>query len=150
MRVKYEEFIHEGTLIILEGTVLDMMEVYDDLDEHINQLGYDVRCFGYDPYNAKDFVERWMKENGQFGVEKVRQGVKTESVPLGELKKLSEERRLLFDEQLMSFTMGNSIIILDTNGMKKLMKQHHEQKIDNVAALMDAWVAYKMNKDAFE
>lgn len=150
MRVKYEEFIREGTLIILEGTVLDMMEVYDDLDEHINQLGYDVRCFGYDPYNAKDFVERWMKENGQFGVEKVRQGVKTESVPLGELKKLSEERRLLFDEQLMSFTMGNSIIILDTNGMKKLMKQHHEQKIDNVAALMDAWVAYKMNKDAFE
>lgn len=150
MRIKYEEFIREGTLIVLEGTVLDMMEVYDDLDEHVNQLGYDVRCFGYDPYNAKEFVERWMKENGEFGVEKVRQGVKTESVPLGELKKLSEERRLLFDEQLMSFTMGNSIIIQDTNGMKKLLKQHYEDKIDNVAAMMDAWVAYKMNKDAFE
>lgn len=150
MRIKYEEFIREGTLIVLEGTVLDMMEVYDDLDEYVNQLGYDVRCFGYDPYNAKEFVERWMKENGEFGVEKVRQGVKTESVPLGELKKLSEERRLLFDEQLMSFTMGNSIIIQDTNGMKKLLKQHYEDKIDNVAAMMDAWVAYKMNKDAFE
>lgn len=150
MRIKYEEFIREGTLIVLEGTVLDMMEVYDDLDEHVNQLGYDVRCFGYDPYNAKEFVERWTKENGEFGVEKVRQGVKTESVPLGELKKLSEERRLLFDEQLMSFTMGNSIIIQDTNGMKKLLKQHYEDKIDNVAAMMDAWVAYKMNKDAFE
>lgn len=150
MRIKYEEFIREGTLIVLEGTVLDMMEVYEDLDEHVNQLGYDVRCFGYDPYNAKEFVERWTKENGEFGVEKVRQGVKTESVPLGELKKLSEERRLLFDEQLMSFTMGNSIIIQDTNGMKKLLKQHYEDKIDNVAAMMDAWVAYKMNKDAFE
>ena len=150
MRVKYEEFIHEGTLVVLEGTVLDMMEVYEDLDEHIERMGYDVRCLGYDPYNAKEFVERWMKENGSFGVEKVRQGVKTESVPLGELKKLSEERRLLFDEQLMSFTMGNSIIIKDTNGMKKLLKRRYEDKIDNVAAMMDAWVAFKMNKDAFE
>lgn len=150
MRVKYEEFIHEGTLVVLEGTVLDMMEVYEDLDEHIEHMGYDVRCLGYDPYNAKEFVERWMKENGSFGVEKVRQGVKTESVPLGELKKLSEERRLLFDEQLMSFTMGNSIIIEDTNGMKKLLKRRYEDKIDNVAAMMDAWVAFKMNKDAFE
>jgi phage terminase large subunit-like protein len=127
-----------------------MMEVYEDLDEHIEHMGYDVRCLGYDPYNAKEFVERWMKENGSFGVEKVRQGVKTESVPLGELKKLSEERRLLFDEQLMSFTMGNSIIIEDTNGMKKLLKRRYEDKIDNVAAMMDAWVAFKMNKDAFE
>ena len=150
MRVKYEEFIHEGTLVVLEGTVLDMMEVYEDLDEHIEHMGYDVRCLGYDPYNAKEFVERWMKENGSFGVEKVRQGVKTESVPLGELKKLSEERRLLFDEQLMSFTMGNSMIIEDTNGMKKLLKRRYEDKIDNVAAMMDAWVAFKMNKDAFE
>lgn len=150
MRVKYEEFIHEGTLVVLEGTVLDMMEVYEDLDEHIEHMGYDVRCLGYDPYNAKEFVERWMKENGSFGVEKVRQGAKTESVPLGELKKLSEERRLLFDEQLMSFTMGNSIIIEDTNGMKKLLKRRYEDKIDNVAAMMDAWVAFKMNKDAFE
>lgn len=150
MRVKYEEFIKEGSLIVLDGTVLDMSEVYDDLDEHIERTGYDVRCFGYDPYNAKEFVERWQKENGPFGVEKVRQGVKTESVPLGELKKLSEERRLLFDEQLMSFTMGNSIVIEDTNGMKKLLKKRYEEKIDNVAAMMDAWVAYKMNKDAFE
>ena len=150
MRVKYEEFIHEGTLVVLEGTVLDMMEVYEDLDEHIEHMGYDVRCLGYDPYNAKEFVERWMKENGSFGVEKVRQGVKTESVPLGELKKLCDERRLLFDEQLMSFTMGNSIIIEDTNGMKKLLKRRYEDKIDNVAAMMDAWVAFKMNKDAFE
>jgi phage terminase large subunit-like protein len=150
MRVKYEEFIHEGTLVVLEGTVLDMMEVYEDLDEHIEHMGYDVRCLGYDPYNAKEFVERWMKENGSFGVEKVRQGVKTESVPLGELKKLSEGRRLLFDEQLMSFTMGNSIIIEDNNGMKKVLKRRYEDKIDNVAAMMDAWVAFKMNKDAFE
>lgn len=150
MRVKYEEFIREGSLIVLDGTVLDMSEVYDDLDAHIDRTGYDVRCFGYDPYNAKEFVERWQKENGPFGVEKVRQGVKTESVPLGELKKLSEERRLLFDEQLMSFTMGNSIVIEDTNGMKKLLKKRYEEKIDNVAAMMDAWVAYKMNKDAFE
>ena len=150
MRVKYDEFIHEGTLVVLEGTVLDMMEVYEDLDEHIERMGYDVRCLGYDPYNAKEFVERWMKENGSFGVEKVRQGAKTESVPLGELKKLSEERRLLFDEQLMSFTMSNSMIIADTNGMKKLLKRRYEDKIDNVAAMMDAWVAFKMNKDAFE
>ena len=150
MRAKYNEFIREGTLIVLDGTVLDMTEVYEDLDMYIDHTGYDVRCFGYDPYNAKEFVERWQKENGPFGVEKVRQGVKTESVPLGELKKLSEERRLLFDEQLMSFTMGNSIVIEDTNGMKKLLKKRYEEKIDNVAAMMDAWVAYKMNKDAFE
>lgn len=150
MRNKYNEFIREGTLIVLEGSVLDMMEVYDDLDNYIDQTGYDVRCFGYDPYNAREFVERWCKENGQFGVEKVRQGVKTESVPLGELKKLSEERHLLFDESIMSFTMGNSITMEDTNGMRKLLKKRNDAKIDNVAALMDSWVAYKLNKDAFE
>ena len=150
MRNKYEEFINEGSLIVLDGTVLDMMEVYDDLDAHIIERGYDVRCFGYDPYNAREFVERWEAENGPFGIEKVIQGSKTESVPLGELKKLSEERMLLFDESLMSFTMGNCITLEDTNGNRKLWKQRYEHKIDNVAAMMDAYVAYKLNKEAFE
>lgn len=149
MRMKYEEFINEGSLIVLEGTVLDIETVYDDLDNHIWECGYDVRCFGYDPYNAKVFVERWERENGPFGIEKVIQGAKTESVPLGELKKLSEERMLEFDESLMSFTMGNCITIEDTNGNRKLLKKRHDQKIDNVAAMMDAYVAYKANKDQF-
>lgn len=150
MYEKYQEFIQEGSLIVLEGTVLDMMEVYDDLDNHISNLGYDVRCFGFDPYNAKEFVERWQLENGPFGIEKVIQGAKTESVPLGELKILASERLLLFDEQLMMFAMGNCITIEDTNGNRKLLKKRHEQKIDNVAAMMDAYVAYKANKEAFE
>ena len=150
MRSKYDEFMKEGSLIILEGTVLDMMEVYDDLDKHIIDCEYDVRCFGFDPYNAREFVTRWETENGPFGIEKVIQGAKTESVPLGELKKMSEERLLLFDEDLLSFAMGNCITLEDTNGNRKLYKKRHEQKIDCVAALMDAYVAYKLNKDAFE
>lgn len=150
MRVKYDEFIKEGSLIVLEGTVLDLTEVYDDLDDFIIDAEYDVRCFGYDPYNAKSFVERWERENGPYGIEKVPQGVKTESVPLGELKKLAEERMLLFDESLMTFTMGNCITIEDTNGNRKLLKKRHDAKIDAVAAMMDGFVAYKMNKDAFE
>lgn len=150
MRQKYEEFMKEGSLIVLEGTVLDMMEVYDDLDNHIIDSGYDVRTFGYDPYNARDFVERWEKENGPFGIEKVIQGARTESVPLGELKKLSEERLLLFDEELMSFAMGNCITLEDTNGNRKLLKKRYDQKIDAVAAMMDAYVAYKLNREAFE
>ena len=150
MRLKYEEFMNEGSLVVLEGTVLDMMDVYEDLDRHIEECQYDVRCVGYDPYNARDFVERWIRENGPFGVEKVIQGAKTESVPLGELKKLSEERLLLFDEELMSFAMGNCIALVDTNGNRKLYKQRQEQKIDAVAAMMDAFVAYKLNRDAFE
>ena len=150
MRFKYEEFMKEGSLIVLDGTVLDMMEVYDDLDSHIIEMGYDIRCFGYDPYNAKEFVERWEAENGPFGIEKVIQGVKTESVPLGELKKLSEERMLLFDEALMTFAMGNCITLEDTNGNRKLLKKRYEEKIDNVAAMMDAFIAYKLNKEAFE
>lgn len=150
MRVKYDEFIKEGSLIVLEGTVLDLTEVYDDLDDYIIDAEYDVRCFGYDPYNAKSFVERWERENGPYGIEKVQQGVKTESVPLGELKKLAEERMLLFDESLMTFTMGNCITIEDTNGNRKLLKKRHDAKIDAVAAMMDGFVAYKMNKDAFE
>lgn len=150
MRFKYEEFMKEGTLIVLDGTVLDMMEVYDDLDSHIIEMGYDIRCFGYDPYNAREFVERWEAENGPFGIEKVIQGVKTESVPLGELKKLSEERMLLFDEALMTFAMGNCITLEDTNGNRKLLKKRYEEKIDNVAAMMDAFIAYKLNKEAFE
>ena len=149
MRNKYNQFMDEGSLIVLEGTVLDMMQVYDDLDNHICELGYDVRCFGFDPYNAKEFVERWVSENSPFGVEKVIQGAKTESVPLGELKKLSEERMLLFDEDLMTFAMGNCITIEDTNGNRKLLKKRYEQKIDAVAAMMDAYIAYKANKDAF-
>ena len=150
MRFKYEEFMKEGSLIVLDGTVLDMMEVYDDLDSHIIEMGYDIRCFGYDPYNAREFVERWEAENGPFGIEKVIQGVKTESVPLGELKKLSEERMLLFDEALMTFAMGNCITLEDTNGNRKLLKKRYEEKIDNVAAMMDAFIAYKLNKEAFE
>lgn len=150
MRVKYEEFIKEGSLIVLEGTVLDMMEVYDDIDQLIIDSNIDVRSFGFDPYNAREFVERWEKENGPFGIEKVIQGVKTESVPLGELKKLAEERMLIFDQQLMMFAMGNCITLEDTNGNRKLLKKRHEQKIDNVAAMMDAYIAYKLNKEAFE
>lgn len=150
MRNKYEEFIKEGSLIVLDGAVLDMNEVYEDLDKYIIECGYDARCFGYDPYNAKEFVERWAAENGPFGIEKVPQGVKTESVPLGELKTFSEERMLLFDEQLMSFTMGNCITMEDTNGNRKLLKKRRDQKIDAVAAMLDAYVAYKLNKDAFE
>ena len=150
MRCKYEEFVKEGSLIVLEGTVLDMMEVYDDLDNHIIESNYDVRCFGYDPYNAKAFVERWETENGPFGIEKVIQGAKTESVPLGELKKLAEERLLLFDEDLMTFAMGNCIVMEDTNGNRKLLKKRYEAKIDPVASMMDAFIAYKNNKDAFE
>lgn len=150
MRIKYDEFMKEGSLIVLEGAVLDMMEVYEDLDKHIIDSDYDVRCFGFDPYNAKEFVARWETENGPFGVEKVIQGAKTESVPLGELKKLSEERMLLFDEDLFSFAMGNCITLEDTNGNRKLYKRRHEQKIDAVASIMDAYVAYKLNKDAFE
>lgn len=150
MRAKYDNFAKEGSLIVLEGTVLDMMEVYDDLDQHIIDMDYDVRCFGFDPYNAREFVERWEKENGPFGIEKVIQGAKTESVPLGELKKLAEERMLLFDEELMVFAMGNCIALEDTNGNRKLYKKRSDQKIDAVAALLDAYVAYKLNKDAFE
>lgn len=150
MRLKYDQFMDEGSLIVLDGTVLDMMQVYEDLDDHIIKLGYDVRAFGFDPYNAREFVERWERENGPFGIEKVIQGAKTESVPLGELKKLSEEKMLLFDEELMCFAMGNCITLEDTNGNRKLMKKRHEQKIDAVAALMDAYIAYKANKEAFE
>ena len=150
MRKKYEDFMAEGSLIVLEGTVLDMMEVYEDLDAHVIKYEYDIRAFGFDPYNAREFVERWERENGPYGIEKVIQGAKTESVPLGELKKLSEERLLLFDEELMSFAMGNCITLEDTNGNRKLYKKRHEQKIDAVAAMMDAYVAYKLNKDAFE
>ena len=150
MRAKYDDFMREGSLVVLDGAVLDMMEVYDDLDKHITDCDYDVRCFGYDPYNAKDFVARWASENGPFGIEKVIQGVKTESVPLGELKKLAEERMLLFDEELMSFTMGNCITMEDTNGNRKLLKKRYEAKIDAVAAMMDAFVAYKLNREAFD
>lgn len=150
MRVKYDQFMKEGSLIVLEGTVLDMMQVYDDLDNHITSCGYDVRCFGFDPYNAKDFVARWETENGPFGIEKVIQGAKTESVPLGELKKLAEQRMLLFDENLMTFAMGNCITLEDTNGNRKLLKKRYDQKIDAVAAMLDAYVAYKVNREAFE
>ena len=150
MRRKYEEFMAEGSLIVLEGTVLDMMEVYDDLDRHIMECGYDVRAFGYDPYNAKEFVTRWEGENGPFGIEKVIQGSRTESVPLGELKKLSEERMLLFDEAVMSYAMGNCIVMEDTNGNRKLLKKRYDAKIDCVAAMMDAFVAFKINREAFD
>lgn len=150
MRNKYDEFINEGSLIVLDGTVLDMIEVYEDLDNHILGCEYDVLCLGYDPYNAKEFIERWSQENGPFGIVKVPQGSKTESVPLGELKKLAEERLLLFDEEMMTFAMGNCITIEDTNGNRKLLKMRREQKIDAVAALMDAYIAYKANRDAFE
>lgn len=150
MRIKYEEFMDEGSLIVMPGTVLDMMDVYEDLDNHIAERGYDVRAFGYDPYNAREFVERWARENGEFGIVKVIQGAKTESVPLGELKKLSEDRALLFDESLMSFTMGNCITLEDTNGNRKLLKNRYDHKIDAVAAMMDAYVAYKINREEFE
>lgn len=150
MRYKYDEFAKEGSLIVMPGTVLDMMEVYEDLDNYISESQYDVRCFGYDPYNAKDFVARWESENGPFGIEKVIQGAKTESVPLGELKKLAGERLLLFDESLMTYTMGNCIAMEDTNGNRKLLKKRYDHKIDAVAAMMDAYVAYKLNRDAFE
>jgi phage terminase large subunit-like protein len=150
MRIKYDEFINEGSLQVLDGTVLDMMEVYDDLDAFIRTNEYDVRCFGFDPYNAKEFVTRWEMENGSFGIEKVIQGARTESVPLGELKILSEERKLIFDQDLMSFAMGNAVTLEDTNGNRKLLKKRAEEKIDNVSAMMDAYVAYKANKEAFE
>lgn len=150
MRQKYDDFIKEGSLIIMPGTILDMIEVYEDLDRHILSSEYDVRCLGYDPYNAREFIERWEQDNGPFGIEKVIQGAKTESVPLGELKKLAEERMLLFDEDMMSYTMGNCIVMEDTNGNRKLLKKRYEAKIDAVAALLDAFVAWKLNKDAFE
>ena len=150
MRNKYEEFMKEGSLVILEGTVLDMMQVYEDLDQHIIDCDYDVRCFGYDPYGAKEFVTRYEQENGPYGIEKVPQGAKTESIPLGELKKLSEERMLIFDESIMTFAMGNCITLEDSNGNRKLFKRKREHKIDCVAALMDAFIAWKQNKDAFE
>lgn len=150
MRIKYDEFMKEGSLVVLEGTILDMMDVYDDLDRHITDCEYDVRCFGFDPYNAREFVERWERENGPFGIEKVIQGAKTESVPLGELKNLSEQRMLLFDEDLMSYAMGNCITLEDTNGNRKLLKKRYEAKIDPVAAMLDAFVAWKLNKEAFE
>ena len=150
MRIKYDQFMEEGSLIVLDGTVLDTMQVYEDLDRHICDNQYDVRCFGFDPYNAKEFVDRWETENGPFGIVKVIQGVKTESVPLGELKKLAEDRMLLFDEELMTFAMGNCITMEDTNGNRKLLKKRYEQKIDAVAAMMDAFIAYKQNRDAFE
>ena len=150
MRAKYDQFMEEGSLIVLEGTVLDPMQVYEDLDDHIVEMGYDVRCLGYDPYNAKEFVERWASENGPFGIEKVIQGSKTESVPLGELKKMSEDRMLIFDEELMTFAMGNCITMEDTNGNRKLLKKRYEQKIDAVAAMMDAYIAFKANREAFE
>ena len=150
LRMKYEEFMKEGSLVVIDGTILDMDQVYDDLDKHIISMKYDVRCFGYDPYNAKEFVERWTLENGPFGIEKVPQGVRTESVPLGELKILAGQNMLLFDEELMSFTMGNCITLEDTNGNRKLYKKRREEKIDNVAALMDAYVSYKVHKEAFD
>ena len=150
MHTKYEEFIEEGTLIVMEGTILNMMRVYDDLDDYILKCNYDVRAFGYDPYNAKEFVERWSQENGPYGIEKVIQGVKTESVPLGELKKLAADRVLLFDEQMMSFTMGNAIVLVNTNGGRKLLKTRYDEKIDSVSALIDAYVSYKINIDTFE
>ena len=150
MRSKYDQFINEGSLIVLDGTVLDMMQVYEDLDNYIAESNYDVRCFGFDPYNAREFVERWERENGPFGIEKIIQGAKTESVPLGELKKLSEERMLIFDEDLMTFAMGNCIVMEDTNGNRKLLKKRYDAKIDPVAAMMDAFVAYKLNKESFE
>ena len=150
MRVKYDQFMKEGSLIVMPGTILDMMQVYEDLDNYISQCEYDVRCLGFDPYNAREFVERWERENGPFGIEKVIQGARTESVPLGELKKLAEERLLLFDEELMSFAMGNCITIEDTNGNRKLLKKRYDQKIDAVAAMMDAFIAFKLNREAFE
>lgn len=150
MRIKYEEFLQEGSLIVMDGTVLDHDEVYEELEKHIDSLEYDVRAFGYDPYNAKEFVERWERENSSYGVTKVIQGARTESVPLGEIKLLAEERMLIFDQQMMMFTMGNSITLEDTNGNRKLYKKRQDRKIDSVAAMMDAYVAYKAAKDMFE
>ena len=150
MRLKYDSFIKEGSLVVLEGTVLDMMEVYDDIDHHIEENSYDVNCVGFDPYNAKEFIARWETENGPFGIEKVIQGAKTESVPLGELKKLSEDRMLLFDQELMTFAMGNCVLLVDNNGNRKLYKKRADLKIDAVAAMMDAYIAYKINREAFE
>ena len=150
MRMKYEQFIEEGSLIVLEGTVLDIPDVYDDLERFIEASYYDVRTFGFDPYNAKEFVTKWEMDNGPYGIEKVIQGYKTESVPLGELKKLSEERMLIFDQDLMTFCMGNCVVLQDTNGNRKLLKNRRDQKIDSVAAMMDAYVAYKIHKDLFE
>ena len=150
MRNKYQEFINEGSLVVMEGSMLDMTQVYADLDRFIEESQYDVRCFGYDPYNALAFVERWERENGPFGIVKVVQGSRTESVPLGELKKLAEERMLLFDEEIMTFAMGNCIVSEDTNGNRKLLKKRYEAKIDPVASMMDAFVSYKLNKEAFE
>lgn len=150
MRVKYEQFMAESSLIVMEGTILDTMEVYDELDRYISASEYDVRCVGFDPYNAKEFIERWQLENGPFGIEKVIQGARTESVPLGELKKLASERMILFDQELMTFAMGNCITIEDTNGNRKLLKKRYDQKIDPVAAMMDAHVAYKRYREAFE
>lgn len=150
MRQKYDEFVEEGTLVVMPGVTLDMMDVYDDLEKFIEDCNYDIRSFGYDPYNAKEFVERWVQENGEYAVEKVIQGKKTESVPLGELKDLAEERLLLFDEALMQFAMGNCIVLEDVNGNRMLYKKRQSEKIDNVAAMLDAFVAYKLNKEAFE
>lgn len=150
MRSKYDEFIKEGSLFVMPGTVLDIMEVYDDIDRHIDEMGYDIRCFGFDPYNAREFVERWERENGSYGIEKVVQGARTESVPLGELKKLSEQRALLFDQEIMTFAMGNCIVMEDTNGNRKLLKKRYDAKIDPVAALMDAFVAFKLHREDFE
>ena len=150
MHQKYQEFINEGSLMVLNGVTIDLDEVYEDLDKHIVDENYDVRCFGYDPYNAQTFVERWTTENGPFGVVKVIQGSKTETVPLGELRAYAEERMLLFYEKIMQYTMGNAVVITDTNGNMKLMKKRYEQKIDNVSAMMDAYVAYKANKESFE
>ena len=150
MRDKYEHFINEGSLIIMNGAILDLTEVYEDLDNYIIETGYDVRSFGYDPYQAREFVERWARENGPYGIEKVPQGARTESVPLGELKTLAEERMLLFDEELMEFCMGNCIVMEDTNGNRKLLKKRNDAKIDSVASTMDAFIAYKLNKEAFE
>ena len=150
MRAKYEQFIKEGSLTVMDGTILDMMEVYEDVDRYIVHNGYDVRCLGYDPYNAREFISRWVTENSEFGVEKVIQGARTESVPLTELKKLASERMLIFDQDMMTWTMGNAITIEDTNGNKKLLKKSYEAKIDAVAAMMDAFVAIKLNKDMFD
>lgn len=150
MRTKYDEFLKEGSLIVMPGAVLNITDVYEDLDEYILKYDYDVRCFGYDPYNAAEFVDRWKTENGPFGIVKVQQGARTESVPLGELKTLSEERMLIFDEAIMTFAMGNCITIEDTNGNRKLLKKRYEAKIDCVAAMMDAYIAFKLNRDAFE
>lgn len=150
MRIKYNDFLNEGSLIVLDCTVLDMMQVYDDLDQYIIETGYDVRCFGFDPYNAKEFVERWERENGPYGIEKVIQGAKTETVPLGELKTYAEQRMLIFDQELMAFAMGNCVTMEDTNGNRKLLKKRRQDKIDNVSALLDAYVAWKANRDAFE